>query len=102
MRSGVQRFDSRDPPSCGVPNESDWGHGLGNPLRCSKGKREIHAATCGSGGWPGPHYFFAVLPCPKINHTEHRVPQRKTTEEQLRPTTTCLCGFLCVCLCSLC
>jgi hypothetical protein len=28
--------DSRDPPSCGVPNESDFGHGLGNPLRCQR------------------------------------------------------------------
>lgn len=31
----------------------------------SKGKREIHAATCGSGGWPGPHYFLQFFRNPK-------------------------------------
>lgn len=52
-------FDSSGPPSCGALGEAGLGHGLGSPLRCQRVKREIHAATCGSGGWPGPHYFFA-------------------------------------------
>ena len=31
-------LDSRDPPSCGVPNEFGLGHGLGSPLRCQRAR----------------------------------------------------------------
>ncbi len=84
--------ESNSPPSCGVLDEAGPGHGLGKPFAVSKGTREIHAATCGSGGWPGPHYFFAVIPhAAKKSTTEGTEFHRGTTK--VRTATAFLCGF---------
>ena len=70
--SGAQALWSSGSDSNGRRHAACWtklapGHGLGSPLRCQRVRVKIHAATCGSGGWPGPHYFLPwllILSCP--------------------------------------
>jgi hypothetical protein len=60
--SGAQALRARGRPrtasSNGVLNEAGAGRGLGSPLRCQRVYVKFTLAKCGSGGWPGPHYFF--------------------------------------------
>ena len=91
MRSGVQRFDSRDPPSCGVPNESDCGHGLGNPLRCQRESVKFtrqHAVRVA-----GPDRIIFCLNLKTSTTEGAEFHTRSSAEEQRRAATASLCGF---------
>ena len=57
-RRSVARGRRRTTSSNGALNEAGAGRGLGSPLRCQRVYVKFALAKCGSGGWPGPHYFF--------------------------------------------
>ena len=93
-------LDSRDPPSCGVPNEFGLGHGLGSPLRCQRARVKFmrqHAVRVA-----GPdRIIFCIHSCKTRNQPQRtRSFTEEDTEEQEGHRIFSV-ALLCETLCSL-
>jgi len=85
--------ESNRPPSCGVLNETGLGHGLGSPLRCQRVNVKFMRQHAVRVAGPDRIIFLQFFRSPKINHREHRVPQRKIHRGTTKAHHPSLCGF---------
>lgn len=85
--------ESNSPPSCGVLNEAGLGHGLGSPLRCQRVNVKFMRQHAVRVAGPDRIIFCSSSAIQKINHREHRVPQRKIHRGTTKPATASLCVF---------